>query len=156
MSRKISFLVNPISGNTKKDDILKLIRAEMQDTGIPFEFMYTNASGNYDELIDKISTDQITDVVMIGGDGTVNQVVSALRNEPIQFGILPFGSGNGLAFAAGIPKKPIEALSLILKGTAKFLNVNLRCIPLIVNPSILFPSLSKGVNSLNILIITLL
>lgn len=119
MSRKISFLVNPISGNTKKDDILKLIQAEMEQQDLPFEIMYTNAAGNYDYLIDKISLEQITDVVMIGGDGTVNQVVHALRNEPVKFGILPVGSGNGLALAAGIPKKPIDAIALILKGESK-------------------------------------
>jgi YegS/Rv2252/BmrU family lipid kinase len=119
MSRKISFLVNPIAGNTKKDEILKFIHAELQGKDIPFEFLFTNASGIYDDVIDKIAQEGITDIVMIGGDGTVNQVVNALRDQPVQFGIIPLGSGNGLALAAGIPKKPQEAIALILKGEAK-------------------------------------
>lgn len=119
MSRKISFLVNPISGNTKKDDLLKFIHAELQGRDIDFEFLFTNAHGNYDDVIDRIASDGITDIVMIGGDGTVNQVVNALRDQPVRFGIIPLGSGNGLALAAGIPKKPHEAISLILKGEAK-------------------------------------
>jgi diacylglycerol kinase (ATP) len=119
MSRKISFLVNPISGNTKKDDILKFIHAELQGKDLEFEFLFTNANGNYDDIVDRIARDGITDIVMIGGDGTVNQVVNALRDQPVQFGIIPLGSGNGLALAAGIPKKPQEAISLILKGEAK-------------------------------------
>lgn len=119
MSRKICFLVNPIAGNTKKDDILKMIHAEMQGRDIPFEFLFTNASGNYVDVVDRIAQDGITDIVMIGGDGTVNQVVSALRSEPVRFGIIPLGSGNGLALAAGIPKKPQDAIALILKGEAK-------------------------------------
>jgi len=106
MNRKICFLVNPIAGNTKKDDILKLIHAEMQGRDIPFEFLFTNASGNYVDVVDRIAQDGITDIVMIGGDGTVNQVVNALRSEPVRFGIIPLGSGNGLALAAGIPKNP--------------------------------------------------
>jgi YegS/Rv2252/BmrU family lipid kinase len=119
MNRKICFLVNPISGNTKKDDLLKFIHAEMQGKDIPFEFIFTKASGNYDDLVDRIEQEGITDIVMIGGDGTVNQVVNALRNQPVQFGIIPLGSGNGLALAAGIPKKPQDAINLILKGEAK-------------------------------------
>ena len=119
MNRKISFLVNPIAGNTKKDEILKFIQTELEGKDIPFEFQFTKASGNYDEVIDKIAQEGITDIVMIGGDGTVNQVVNALRDQPVQFGIIPLGSGNGLALAAGIPKKPQEAIALILKGEAK-------------------------------------
>ena len=119
MSRKISFLVNPISGNTKKDDLLKFIHAELQGKELEFEFLFTNAHGNYDDVVDRIASDGITDIVMIGGDGTVNQVVNALRDQPVQFGIIPLGSGNGLALAAGIPKKPHEAISLILRGEAK-------------------------------------
>ncbi len=119
MNRKINFLVNPISGNTKKDEILRLVHTEMQEKGIPFEFTFTNPAGNYDFLKDKIDGEDITDIVMIGGDGTVNQVVDALRDTKIRFGIIPVGSGNGLAFAAGIPKKPIDAIQLILKAESK-------------------------------------
>ena len=119
MKRKINFLVNPISGNTKKDEILRLVHTEMQAKEIPFEFIFTNVSGDYDEIKDKIETEEITDIVMIGGDGTVNQVVNALRDTKVQFGIIPVGSGNGLALAAGIPKKPIDAIQLIIKGESK-------------------------------------
>lgn len=119
MSRKISFLINPISGNTKKDEILRLVHAEMQGKEIPFEFIFTNISGDYEDLIEKIEAESITDVIIIGGDGTVNQVVNALRNTKVQFGIIPVGSGNGLALAAGIPKKPMDAIQLILKGESK-------------------------------------
>ncbi len=52
-----------------------------------------------------IKKDGITDVVICGGDGTVNAVVNALQGIPVNFGIIPMGSGNGLAFAAKIPKQ---------------------------------------------------
>lgn len=120
--RKINFLVNPISGNTKKDEILRLVHTEMQGKDIPFEFIFTNAAGNYDFVKDKIEQEGVTDIIMIGGDGTVNQVVSALRNSKVKFGIIPVGSGNGLALAAGIPKKPIDAIQLMLKGEASFVD----------------------------------
>lgn len=116
--RKINFLVNPISGNTKKDEILRLVQTEMQDKQIFFEIIFTNAAGNYDFIKDKIEKEGVTDIVIIGGDGTVNQVVSALRDTKVKFGIIPVGSGNGLALAAGIPKKPLDAIQLIVRGEA--------------------------------------
>lgn len=119
MERKIVYLVNPISGTSKKDGIKKLIEKETTAKGIPFEIMHTNAGGHYQLLREKIRAEHITDVVIIGGDGTVNQVTQALHGLPVQFGIIPLGSGNGLALAARIPTKPELALSLIFNGNSR-------------------------------------
>lgn len=117
--RKIIYLVNPISGTSKKDLLLKNIEAVCKQQEIAYEIEATNPAGDYDFLRDRIISENITDIVIIGGDGTVNQVIGALHNEPVRFGIIPYGSGNGLAFAANIPKKPKKALELVLAGTAK-------------------------------------
>ncbi|MBC7651842.1 MAG: YegS/Rv2252/BmrU family lipid kinase [Deinococcales bacterium] len=122
MSRKFIYLINPISGTTKKDEIKQLIAQITTTKQIPFEIVPTNATGNYDFLKDKIQAEGITDLIMVGGDGTVNQVVNTLQNLPISFGIIPIGSGNGLANAAGIPKKPQEAIELLFTGTAKYID----------------------------------
>ncbi len=65
-----------------------------------------------------ISEEKITDVVIAGGDGTVSQVISSLMTADVNFGIIPCGSGNGLAFAAKIPKNPEKALDIIFNGKA--------------------------------------
>ena len=117
--RKIIYLLNPISGTSKKDGLKKLIERETTAQGIAFEIMITNADGDYDLLRDKVISERFTDVVMIGGDGTVNQVTNSLRDLTLRFGIIPVGSGNGLARAAGIPTKPQQALALIFEGTTK-------------------------------------
>lgn len=114
--RKIIYLINPISGTSKKEGLRKLIERETTAQGIPFEILSTNADGDYDLLKDKILKEGITDVVVTGGDGTVNQVTSALRGISIRIGIIPVGSGNGLARTAGIPARPQEALALIFTG----------------------------------------
>ncbi len=116
MERKIVYLVNPISGTAKKDGIKKLVERETTAQGIPYEIASTNATGNYDWLRDKVLQEKITDIIIIGGDGTVNQVTRSLYNTPVQFGIIPVGSGNGLALAAGIPSKPQQALALVFAG----------------------------------------
>ena len=54
----------------------------------------------------------------MGGDGTVNQIVNSLyQTVDVNFGIIPVGSGNGLAYAAGIPKKPKDAILHLFEGT---------------------------------------
>ncbi len=75
---------------------------------------------NYSFLYNTISEKKITDIVIAGGDGTVNGVVNAFKNLDVKFGILPFGSGNGLALTAGIPKNINSALQIIFNGKFQF------------------------------------
>ena len=115
--RRFIYLVNPISGTHKKekDAVIDNIKSASKAKNLPFEFVETNASGNYDFLVDKIQSENITDIVVIGGDGSVNQVVGALHKDvKARFGIIPFGSGNGLSNTAGIPSRPEKALERIL------------------------------------------
>lgn len=122
MSRKMVYLINPISGTAKKEEIKQQIQQITTAKNIPFEIVPTNATGNYEFLKEKIETEGITDLVMVGGDGTVNQIANALQGIDVNFGIIPVGSGNGLAYAAGIPKKPIDAIELLFTGKAKYVD----------------------------------
>jgi len=122
MKRKIVFLANPISGGAKKDVALKQIDAAFKKTGISFEILPTVASGDYDFLKAKIHEEHITDIVIIGGDGSVNQVVQSLHTEKVRFGIIPYGSGNGFAFAAGIPKNVRKAMDIIIAGNSSIVD----------------------------------
>ena len=54
--------------------------------------------------------------MIAGGDGTVSQVVGSLMDLNLNFGIIPCGSGNGLAYTAKIPKEPAKALDIIFNG----------------------------------------
>ena len=123
MERRFVYLVNPISGTYKKEDIKQLIQDLTTAQNIPFEIMPTNASGNYDFLKDKINEEQITDLIIVGGDGTVNQIVGSIyKYVDVNYGIIPVGSGNGLAYAAGIPRKPKDAIQYVFTGTPKFVD----------------------------------
>ncbi len=118
MTRKIIFLVNPISGTARKENTIKEIEKVVQQKKLQYSFVSTNPAGDYGFLRDSIEKDGITDIFIVGGDGTVNQVTNALRGVKVRFGIIPLGSGNGLAFAAGISHKPMQALEQMLTGTA--------------------------------------
>ncbi len=122
MDRKFIYFINPISGTGDKDILTKIVRKKTSEKNIPFEILHTNAAGEYEYLVEKIKTEKITDVIICGGDGTVNQVANAIRGISINIGIIPMGSGNGLAFAAKIPKKIHKALEVIFAGNAAFID----------------------------------
>ena len=122
MSRKIIYLINPISGTRGKEQLIKKIEQQTNLHNIPFEILHTNAQGNYHYLKEQIATNNVTDIVVCGGDGTVSQVAAALVDEDISVGIIPMGSGNGLALAAGIPKNIDKALQVIFTGKASYID----------------------------------
>jgi diacylglycerol kinase (ATP) len=119
MSRKFIYFINPISGTRGKAQVLEIIKTRTAAQQIPFEIVHTNAEGNYFYLHQKIADEKITDVIICGGDGTVNQIANVLQKTSVNIGIIPMGSGNGLAFAAKIPRHVDKALDIIFNGKTK-------------------------------------
>jgi len=66
--------------------------------------------------------DKITDVVICGGDGTLSPVISSLLNIKVNIGIIPTGSGNGLAFTARIPRSVDKALEIIFRSKTSYVD----------------------------------
>jgi diacylglycerol kinase (ATP) len=116
MKRKILFVINPIAGTRSKNNLQQYLIQRGKAAGVEFSFANSNSQGDYTELYNTIKTQDITDVVICGGDGTVSAIGSALLGMHINIGIIAVGSGNGLARAAGIPLKPSKALEIILAG----------------------------------------
>ena len=122
MNRKYIYFINPISGTGEKLLLPEIIKKKTAEKDIPFEIMQTNAAGEYAYLKEKIASEKITDIIVCGGDGTVNQIANAIQGIHVNVGIIPMGSGNGLAFAAKIPKRINKALEIIFAGKAEFID----------------------------------
>lgn len=122
MRRKFIFLVNPISGTASRQSLPDLIAAAAKKHAAHYQVLPTVASGDYDFVKQKIEEENITDVIMCGGDGTVNTVVQGLFETHVNFGIVPLGSGNGLAFSAKISKQPAQALETVFTGRAGYID----------------------------------
>ena len=122
MYQKFIYFINPISGTGNRGLLLEIIKTKTTEKNIPFEILHTNAEGNYGFLKEKIAAENITDVIVCGGDGTVNQIVKVLLGVTVNIGILPMGSGNGLAFAAKIPGRIHKALENIFAGNAVYVD----------------------------------
>lgn len=122
MKRKLVYLINPISGTRVKPPLKALIEKKTTEAEIEFEILPTVADGDYDFVRQKIQEENISDVIICGGDGSINQVVKSLSNTVVNFGIIPMGSGNGLALSAGIPTQTEKALDIVFTGTPRLVD----------------------------------
>jgi YegS/Rv2252/BmrU family lipid kinase len=116
--RNIIYIINPISGTRTKKDLQQLVERSTEALDIPYQIFPSVASGDYSFLHSIIKEQKVTDIVIAGGDGTVSQVAGSLMGQDVNFGIIPCGSGNGLAYAAKIPKQPAQALDVVFTGKA--------------------------------------
>jgi diacylglycerol kinase (ATP) len=120
VNRKLLYIVNPISGRGNKFSLQEIIKTKTTAAAFEFSIYPSVESGDYSFLLPIIKEQSFTDVIIAGGDGTINQVINSLRKIKVQFGIIPCGSGNGLAFSAGIPKNPEKALQIVFKGKSEW------------------------------------
>lgn len=119
MQRRFIFLFNPHSGVQKGKSLEEIITERCKQAAVPFNIEHSRADGNYSSLRQKISSESVTDVVIAGGDGTISNIVAAIKDLPINIGIIPRGSGNGLALAAGISKDVNKAIDIVFHGNAQ-------------------------------------
>ena len=122
MQRKLLYFINPISGTKNKKLITGLIEKKSSIKKIAFEILHTNKEGVYSFLPEKILSDNITDIIICGGDGTIKQITSHILNCAVNIGVIPVGSGNGLALGAGIGVNINKALDIIFNGKADYID----------------------------------
>lgn len=111
---KIAFIINPKSGTRKKENIPVQILTHLNSSLFNPEIVFTQYKGHGTELAKEFINNGFQVVVAVGGDGTVNEVASSLTHTNAALGIIPIGSGNGLARHLGIPmnlKKAIQQLN---------------------------------------------
>ena len=110
---KIVFIVNPISGTSDKSHIIDLIPEYMDSSRFSWSIRKTEHKGHAAEFVKEAIKDEADVVVAVGGDGTVNEVARSLIHTNTALGIIPCGSGNGLARHLYIPMSPEGALQVL-------------------------------------------
>lgn len=111
--KKIRFIINPISGIGKKNILPGMIEKYLDQNKFSYEIVYTKRRSHAKELAKEAVDQQIDVVCAVGGDGSVNEVGSALVNTSTVLAILPTGSGNGLARHLGLPLRIKKAIQNI-------------------------------------------
>jgi len=120
------FIINPIAGgHPDLGRTMNSIRRALEGSGIEFDFAVSEAAAEMRRLAAKAAEEGIETVVSVGGDGSMNEVASALIGTESALGIIPIGSGNGLARHLGIPMSVGEAVKALLKGKRKKMDYGL-------------------------------
>ena len=120
--RSILFIINPKSGTDKKIYIRQCIGRCIDTTKFTYQVRYTEYAGHAEVIAREAVEKGIDIVVAVGGDGTVNEVARALTHTNTALGIIPCGSGNGLARHLQLPIDPEGAISMINAGNIKSLD----------------------------------
>jgi diacylglycerol kinase (ATP) len=112
---RIKFIVNPISGGKEKSVVEKKIIDYFSPEYYDIDIEYTRHKNHANAIARSAVLENFKIVVAVGGDGTVNETAKALIGTSLQFGIIPMGSGNGLARFLKIPMHPEKAIKVIKK-----------------------------------------
>ncbi len=120
----IDFIVNPSAGGKAGKKIKKAlpkIEKRLVERGQKYLIHMTKNPRQATELTDSLIKNGATTIVVVGGDGTLHEVINGFSNfDKVSLGIIPCGTGNDFASALGLPFDPVEALDLILDGEPKY------------------------------------
>ena len=115
-----NFIYNPIAGKGRAQRFRAEIEPQLKARGVSFRFWETTAPRDAVRIAEELTVRGETDIVVMGGDGTVNEVLNGLDDpSKVRLGLIPCGSGNDFAAAIGIPRTPEGSLDKILNGEAK-------------------------------------
>ena len=112
--KKLLAVINPISGTANKQYIPETITEVMDESKWDVMIRFTQRPGHATDLAKQAIEQGYYGVLAIGGDGTINEVAAALRDSDTALGIIPNGSGNGLARHLNIPidvKRALEEIN---------------------------------------------
>lgn len=116
----VRFIFNPHSGNNRRQPgLLDALRSVAARRGPETEVAVTRGPGHATELAREAVAAGCRRIVAVGGDGTMNETAQALTGTSADLGLVPCGSGNGLALHLGIPTRPAEALEFVVSEHAR-------------------------------------
>lgn len=135
--KKIYIIINPVSGTKSKKGLPE--KTMMLDPHVFDVHMFmTGYEGHASQIAKEAVENKIDYVIAVGGDGTINEVARVLVNTDVIFGIIPSGSGNGLARDLKIPLNHRKAIEIIKQNNVKTIDYG------IANDNIFFCTCGVG------------
>ncbi len=110
------FVVNPVAGLGKSFLVWRKIKEILKEKGVNFDYALTKYPKHATKLTMEAVRSGFKNIVAVGGDGTVSEVARGVEREDVVIGTIPAGRGKDFPKSLNIPKDPIKALDLILKG----------------------------------------
>jgi YegS/Rv2252/BmrU family lipid kinase len=119
--KMLNIVYNPTAAKGKARNKLKIIEEKLQKLNIIYKINESLREKHAIELTKQLIADGATDIIAMGGDGTINEVLNGFSNfENVNLGIIPSGSGNDFVTSIGIPLDPDKALDIIINEKPKY------------------------------------
>lgn len=116
----LTLIVNPTAGSGFSLKTEQKLKETLDANGTEYEILHTSAPNDATRLAQEAAAKPgCTGVVAVGGDGTCCEVACGLAGTGVPMGIIPCGTGNDFIKSVDLPKDPLAALNIILKGNAK-------------------------------------
>ncbi|MGM0376467.1 MAG: diacylglycerol/lipid kinase family protein [Bacteroidota bacterium] len=122
MKRSALYIINPASGMGRQKDIKQILRKEIAENNWDAEIVFSKKPQHAAQL-SREAAGRYDVIVAVGGDGTVNEIGRELIGSSTALGIIPTGSGNGLARFLHMPFKVNKAIQVIQQGFSKEIDV---------------------------------
>ena len=114
--KRLVVIINPISGRSSKHNVVSTISSCIDTDKYDVTIRFTSYAGHATKIAEDAVNDGVDVVVAVGGDGTVNEIARSLVKTDTALGIIPCGSGNGLARHLRIPMNVRKAVEVINRG----------------------------------------
>ena len=121
--RKIKFIINPAAGNGEAKNTINLIHSKLEDTGLEYSISISGFVGDVERISVEAVENGYTDIVAVGGDGTVLEAFNGLFNKDVNLGLIPAGTGNDFVKMININKNFEEAIDKIIEGNTKIIDI---------------------------------
>jgi len=116
---KICFIINPKAGYQSYSEVIKKIKEKLDSKKYKYEIKLSKNRSDIPKITKKGLKNKVDFFVAVGGDGTVNEICQELIHSNKKIGVIPMGSGNGLAFELGINKDIDKSINIINTGSYK-------------------------------------
>jgi len=115
MSARFLIIANPVSGAGRGERLTAAMAASLEQRGCEVEVRLTTRERNGRAIARDVQAGEQDAVVVVGGDGSVNDVLNGLPEEPVPIAVLPAGTANVWAREAGLPRDT-ERLADVLQA----------------------------------------
>lgn len=122
IKKKIRFIINPIAGKGVDNSIIDIIQNTIDKSLFDVSYHISSKQSDVESETLKALSEGVEIIVAVGGDGTVNEIARHLVFKPVILGIIPTGSGNGLANFLHIPKDVKKAIEIINAMNVRFID----------------------------------
>ncbi len=118
--RKATLISNPKTGRyASRRRPIQELAAQLESLGVKVELQLTTGPGNATEIAARAARNGTSDVIVAGGDGTINEAIQGLAGTNARLAIIPRGTANVLARELGLPLDDEQALKVVAQGKSR-------------------------------------